>query len=326
MSGHSSFHCTPVISVETMGNRGIALNLPKGMHVALRGRHQESETYIRLRGVTPPMRITHLAFASVLLAACAGQVTETEPLTFEEFRAQAFQEPDTGVYIINGDEMAENEALLHEAYDRYLESVDTSGIGSSTHESIVNTVGGQWDRWSPSAALNLTYCITASGKGAFSASERSAVASALNSASGAWEAAGRVNFIYSSGQDGNCSSRNNSVVFNVSRVCRGQYLARSFFPSSSRRSRELLVDCTSFGNISPWTLAGIMRHELGHTIGLRHEHTRPESGTCFEDNNWAALTAYDSSSVMHYPQCNGTQNGDLVLTNLDKTGAGILYP
>lgn len=29
---------------------------------------------------------------------------------------------------------------------------------------------------------------------------------------------------------------------------------------------------------------------------------------------------------MHDPQCNGTQNGDLVLTNLDKTGAGALYP
>ena len=83
---------------------------------------------------------------------------------------------------------------------------------------------------------------------------------------------------------------------------------------------------TSFGNISPWTLTGVLRHELGHTLGFRHEHTRPESGTCFEDNNWRALTAYDSSSVMHYPQCNGTQNGDLVLTNLDKTGAHALYP
>src|SRR5262245_42876081 len=257
IGGHSACHCTRIISVAIVGNRAVAANGTKGMHVALRGRAQESETYIRLRGVTPPMRIANLAFASVLLAACAGEVTETEPLTFEEFRAQAFQEPDSGVYIINGDEMAENEALLREAYDRYLESVDTSGIGSSTHESIVNTVGGQWDRWSPSAALNLTYCITTSGKGSFDATRASAVNAALNTASGAWEAAGRVNFVHDASQDGSrCNSRNSSVVFNVSQVCRGQYLARSFFPSSSRRSRELLVDCTSFGNIAPWTLAG----------------------------------------------------------------------
>ena len=88
----------------------------------------------------------------------------------------------------------------------------------------------------------------------------------------------------------------------------------------------MLIATDSFGNIAPWTLTGVLRHELGHTIGFRHEHTRPESGTCFEDNNWRALTAYDSSSVMHYPQCNGTQNGDLVLTNLDKSGAHSLYP
>ena len=39
-----------------------------------------------------------------------------------------------------------------------------------------------------------------------------------------------------------------------------------------------------------------------------------------------ALTTYDRYSVMHYPQCNGLQTGDLVLTSLDKTGARALYP
>jgi hypothetical protein len=86
------------------------------------------------------------------------------------------------------------------------------------------------------------------------------------------------------------------------------------------------VASDSFGNIAPWTLQGILRHELGHTLGFRHEHTRPEAGTCFEDTAWRALTAYDASSVMHYPQCNGTQTGDLVLTDLDRQGATALYP
>ena len=70
----------------------------------------------------------------------------------------------------------------------------------------------------------------------------------------------------------------------------------------------------------------MLRHELGHTIGFRHEHTRPESGTCFEDNNWRPLTGYDSKSVMHYPQCNGTQDGDLSLTATERAGANSVYP
>jgi hypothetical protein len=68
-----------------------------------------------------------------------------------------------------------------------------------------------------------------------------------------------------------------------------------------------------------------MRHEMGHTIGFRHEHTRPNAGVCFEDNNWRALTSYDAASVMHYPQCNGSNTGDLVLTNLDRQGEQVLY-
>lgn len=272
------------------------------------------------------MKISRLAFASVLLlGACAGEVTETEPLTFEEFQQQAYHEEDTGFYIVNGDEPARDLTDLREMYDAYRETVDTDGIGTASYESIVHVANGQWARWSPSQALNLTYCIATSGRGAFTGSRYTAVVQAMNSAASAWEGAGRVNFVHVSSLDGNCTNRTN-VVFNIRQVCTGQYLASAFFPNYSRKQRELKVDCTSFGNISPWSLAGVMRHELGHTIGLRHEHTRPESGVCFEDNNWAALTAYDSASVMHYPQCNGTQNGDLVLTNLDRTGASILYP
>jgi hypothetical protein len=29
---------------------------------------------------------------------------------------------------------------------------------------------------------------------------------------------------------------------------------------------------------------------------------------------------------MHYPQCNGTQTGNLRLTDKDKQGAALLYP
>jgi hypothetical protein len=257
-------------------------------------------------------------------ASCASDSAEPTPLTWEEFQAMAVQEPDTGLYIVNGDEPVDGLEQLREMYERYLEShyAAHSDIARDRSALIVNTVNGADDKWSASQAQNLTYCVSKKQFG----SRYASVVSALDSATAAWEAVANVNFVHLVAQDDNCTSRNNNVVFNVGYVCRGSYLARAFFPSSSRRSREVLVDCTSWGNISPWTLQGVLRHELGHTLGFRHEHTRPEAGTCFENNSWRALTAYDSSSVMHYPQCNGDQTGDLVLTNLDKAGAATLYP
>jgi len=266
---------------------------------------------------------------TILLALGLNAACSSDPdvLTYDEFKAQAYQEPVTGAYVLNGDELVETESAMHDLYGMYLQSVADAadradGIASIEQGLIVNRVNNQDDKWSSSQAMNLTYCVSQSSF----KKNYAAVVTAMDNATAAWEGVARINFIHDSSQDGNCSSRNNNVVFNVRQVKTIQYLARSFFPSSSRRNREILISTSSFGNIKPWTLDGVLRHELGHTLGFRHEHTRPESGTCFEDNNWRALTAYDSSSVMHYPQCNGTQNGDLVLTNLDRQGASSLYP
>ncbi len=272
------------------------------------------------------MRLGASVALGVLVAATSvtGCGTGGDHLTWAEFQTMAYHEPDTGVWVVNGDEIVESEAELRAFYDKLVSLEIDEGpdgrVASAQQPLIVNVVNGKDDVWSAAQAQNLTYCVSKSSFG----SRYADVVNAMTSAAGAWESAAKVNFVHDSAQDGSCTKSTN-VVFNVRQVCTGRYLARSFFPSSSRSSREVLIDCTSFGNISPYTLAGVLRHELGHTIGFRHEHTRPEAGTCFEDNNWRALTPYDSKSVMHYPQCNGTNNGDLVLTSNDKSGAGSLY-
>lgn len=183
-----------------------------------------------------------------------------------------------------------------------------------------NTVRGADDKWTASQALNLTNCVSTKFSGDY---ER--VKTAVAAGAAQWEAAtSNVNFTYVPAQDRSCTTRNTNVVFSVEPTKTSQYIARAFFPSSSKSSRNVLVNAKSLYSSGSWTPSNIMAHELGHVLGLRHEHTRPEAATCFEDNNWRPLTADDSASIMHYPQCNGTSS-NLSMTSLDRDDIRKLY-
>ncbi len=237
--------------------------------------------------------------------------------SFKQFERATLHDAD-GQYVVNGDEPISSMHSLR----TYYRQVFKKKVKANRHKArglIVNTVWGADDRWNASQARNLSYCVS-TGFG----TSHDAIVAAMAQGAGLWESASSgVDFTYVPSADSNCVTSNNSVLFSVEPVETPDYIARAFFPSSPDSARNVLIDNSIFTSGS-WTPGNILGHELGHTLGFRHEHTRPEAGTCFEDNNWRALTPYDSASIMHYPQCNGS-SADLRFSATDGTGIRALY-
>lgn len=264
------------------------------------------------------MKITweRITFALLLASGCSsgeiigtGYIDDGEIPTFSEFESATYHETsEDGVYIVNGDTPVANEKQLREYYD----SIFTSAL-------IVNKRGNADNRWSDSQKLNLTYCISND----FGNRKQAVIAAMDGATQNGWEAAADVDFIYVPSQDGNCTANNSNVLFDIRPTpARAPYLARAFFPGQPRQSRNIILDSSAF--FAGWSLQSILAHELGHTLGFRHEHTRPEAGACYEDNRWRPLSAYDAASIMHYPQCNGASNA-LSFSQTDFAGAASLY-
>lgn len=255
------------------------------------------------------------ACLAAALAGSAATASEGDVPTYKEFKADTYVDFD-GQYIVNGDEPISTDGGLKQFYTSM---VGKKNARTADNGLVVNTVSGRDDKWSASQALNLTYCVSTKF-----GTRHTDVVNAMAGGAGLWESATtKVNFVYVPAQNGSCNTRNNNVLFSVEPVNTTQYIARAFFPSTSKRSRNVLID-DSIWTSGSWEPIDILAHELGHTLGFRHEHTRPESGTCFEDNNWRPLTPYDNKSIMHYPQCNGGSS-DLEFQASDAAGVRALY-
>ncbi|MET4037676.1 MULTISPECIES: matrixin family metalloprotease [unclassified Bradyrhizobium] len=254
----------------------------------------------------------------------AREMQKQNSKTFEEFKKSVTKEPfQYGKYIVNGDTPISTDKELEEFYKQ---NVENPGLVFAEF-TVMNKLGIDII-WKDGDKKNLSYCVSNASADAGGFGNRyNTVVSAMADATKAWEAVADIKYIHVTAEDSNCAPTNENVKFDVRPVNLNAYLARAFFPDEDRTARNVLIDNSAFelpagGKLS---LTGILRHELGHTIGARHEHTRPQSGTCFEDKDWRGVTDYDALSVMHYPQCNGKGDWSLTLTLQDKNGVACLY-
>lgn len=100
-------------------------------------------------------------------------------------------------------------------------------------------------------------------------------------------------------------------------------IASAFFPSDQVTQRLLTIYPDYFGG-SQFPAVGVLRHELGHTLGYRHEQISGVVGCDAESSDWRPVTEYDSVSVMHY-FCGGAGTRELELSVKDKEGHLRLY-
>ena len=254
---------------------------------------------------------TAIGLGTVIPATADSAPAPDDVPTFQEFEASTYQDAD-GSYIVNGDEPISSKGELREFYDQLI------GVESVTNRLAVKTVDGVDDKWSDTEVSELSYCVSTEF-----GTRHDDIVSTMASATALWESQpSKIDFSYDSSADADCTTGNTSVVFSVEPVETTQYIARAFFPDDPKSKRNILVDDEVWTHPS-WTPTNLLGHELGHVLGFRHEHTRPEAGACFENNNWRPLTDYDSASIMHYPQCNGTS--DMSMSDTDRAGIITLY-
>lgn len=250
------------------------------------------------------------------LVGCAVDELELEStagLTFEEFAAQTAREPGTGAYVVDWDMIVRGDDELRAFYDQFQQG----GLA-------IYTTGGADVTWNATQRRQLTYCVSNAFGG-----HKQAVIEALKTAHDAgWETFADVDFTYVPAEDARCTASNTNVLFDVSPIASAPYSARAFFPHDPRARRNVLIDNRAFASNSSVPLTGVLAHELGHVLGFRHEHIRPEAANvateCVEDQHFRGVTPYDASSVMHYPQCHGASM-TLAFTARDREGAVLIY-
>lgn len=181
-------------------------------------------------------------------------------------------------------------------------------------------------RWAPGLAL--TYAVlrrtfTIGGEAGY----RLAVES-MKQATADWAETCGVNFSHKPELDDSDGLRPEGALFVVREFdAGGEFIASAFFPNDPVHRRRILIDPSFYSPGLRFDKAGVLRHELGHVLGFRHEQIRSEAPPgCPDEDTYGTINLgdYDPRSVMHY-FCGGVGSQTLAITELDRQGSQHVY-
>lgn len=298
-----------------------------------------------------PIALALLLLVSATEQTAAQQVTDfqkaldeaTEAVgdhrRFEEkiaFLLTLFPQAPDGYYIVDGDIAMTDVEIKQMVRDRQAELKGAKAWPDSARqgELIVITVGGLPSCYRTDAQRRLTYAVD---KNSFASAPKpdayQNIITELDEATDDWErACPECNIKFerlpiTSPVQGEA----NFIVKYIGN--QGSLIARAFFPLDPPSKRY--VQITSGYYSGDYDRVGILRHELGHTLGYRHEHIRPEAPVncafSTESKKWVRINMgkYDKNSVMHYPcELSGqlaAGSYDFKLTTVDKASHTKFY-
>lgn len=216
-------------------------------------------------------------------------------------------------YVVEGDLLLTEQQLRD-----YLVNAAPGGTPILTNELIVNTSADRDDIW-PRDNRKLSYSID---RASFGPGQAAIVQENLAQAAKAWVDACPWCGLSFRLNDAVQRPRRKPMHFVVRKVTNGGLIATSFFPSDETANMVLVIDQSYFS--TRFDPVGVLRHELGHILGYRHEHIEGVPGCYREGGTWHRLTEYDPRSVMHY-LCGGKRDPKFQLTRSDIRGHQAKY-
>lgn len=317
--------------------------LPLSEHVSNRRAKEEKSVWNGLQPASLSTRIGKAVMGALWFAVAAiGLFAPLSALAMTEARSkalaayeQALADPSDEAafeaylailpkvgerYVVEGDLR-----LTEEEVQRYLlaRASAPQPVGSGAELLVALAPNGQPSFWRAQKDRLLTYAVS---RDSFpNEAQYEQVVDAMAKATADWETicpTCGIDFQHVPGDDAAPSL--DRVRFIVEFIdAGGDFIAAAFFPHDPRSEHRVVIDPSYFTE-SGFDPVGVLRHELGHTLGYRHEHTRGTPGCFFEDTNWKPLTPYDPHSVMHY-FCGGAGSLALEISNVDEDGHRELY-